>query len=69
MDTLPVALCELNGNTFQSTGGHTAKLLGEWGLRQAERKAWGRGPEWAKRFRGSFFGCGGVAASAYAPPQ
>ena len=40
MDTLSVALCELNGNTFQSTGGHTAKLLGEWGLRQAESKAW-----------------------------
>ena len=40
MDTLPVALCELNGNTFQSTGGHTAKLLGKCGLYQAKSKVW-----------------------------
>ena len=28
MDTLPVALRELNGTIFQSTGGRTANLIG-----------------------------------------
>jgi hypothetical protein len=38
MDALPVALCELNGNTFQSTGGRTAKLL-----RKCSLGMWRRG--------------------------
>jgi hypothetical protein len=46
MDALPVALCELNGNTFQSTGGRTAKLLGKCGLHQAKSKVWGHEEEW-----------------------
>jgi hypothetical protein len=41
MDTLPVTLCELNGNIFQSTGGRTARLLGKCGLHQAKSKVWG----------------------------
>jgi hypothetical protein len=44
---MPVALCELNGNTFQSTGGHNAELLGKCGLHQAKtRKVWGHEEEW-----------------------
>ena len=46
MDALPVALCELNGNTFQGTGGRIAKLLGKCGLHQAKSKVWEHEEEW-----------------------
>jgi hypothetical protein len=44
MDTMPVALRELNGATFQSTGGHTANLLGRVGSCNQEPvlEVWGR---------------------------
>jgi len=41
MDALPVALSELNGNTFQSIGGRTANLLGECETHQAKSEVWG----------------------------